>query len=269
MIIRFVMAIVFGLWLSQSATADPTLELSGEFAPGSLIIGQTDPGTKLTMDGNPVRVSESGRFLLGLGRDASGQVELMINGSTSYQYDITARDYDIQRIDGLPTNQVTPNPTTVARTKRERALILDVRKVDSLETWFTGGFMWPVTGPISGVYGSQRILNGKPRSPHNGVDIAAPRGSEIVAMGDGKVVLVHEDMFYTGKTVMIDHGHGLTSVYIHMDTLLVGQDEMITKGTPIGTVGKTGRTTGPHLHWGVTLFSTHLDPMLVVGKMPD
>ena len=252
---------------SFPAYADNQISLSGDFIPGALIIGHTDPGNTIVLDGNPVRVSDEGLFLIGLERDAAGSLDLVVNADQTYQYDIAVRDYDVQRIDGLPSNQVTPDPATLERIASERVLITDARKADSLETSFTGGFMWPVTGPISGVYGSQRILNGKPRSPHNGVDIAAPRGSSVVAMGDGVVVLVHEDMFYTGKTVMIDHGHGLTSVYIHMDSLLVEQGMTITKGTPIGTVGKTGRTTGPHLHWGVTLFSTHLDPMLVVGPM--
>ena len=253
---------------SFPAYADDPVSLSGGFIPGALIIGQTAPGNTIAVDGDPVRVSSDGKFLIGLERDAKGSLALAVNGAETHQYPIEKRDYEIQRIDGLPSNQVSPNPETLARIKRERVFITDARKADSLNTDFASGFIWPVIGPISGVYGSQRILNGKPKNPHNGVDIAAPRGSEIVAMGDGKVVLVHEDMFYTGKTVMIDHGHGLTSVYIHMDTLHVRQNDTITKGTLIGTVGKTGRTTGPHLHWGVTLFSMHLDPMLVVGEMP-
>ncbi len=273
MIIRSVSAMIVCLFVALGnggqLIADTPLKFMGDFIPGALIIGETLPGTTITQDGNPVRVSTDGKFLLGLNRDASGTTELIINGLESKKIAIAPRDYEIQRIDGLPTNQVTPNPETVARTKRERVFITDARKLDSEETWFDGGFMWPITGPISGVFGSQRILNGKPRSPHNGVDIAAPRGSSIVAMGDGRVVVVHDDMFYTGKTVMIDHGHGLTSVYIHMDSILVEQGTALKKGTPLGTVGKTGRTTGPHLHWGVTLFSTHLDPMLVAGEMPE
>ncbi len=269
MIVRYIMVLLISLLMAQPVQSAPRLDMSGDFIPGALIMGQTDPGNMVSVDGNPVRVSSDGHFLIGLGRDAEGSTAIRINAEQTLDFDIANRDYKIQRIEGLPTNQVTPDPTTQARIKRERPLITNVRKIDNPQTWFTGGFMWPVIGPISGVYGSQRILNGKPRSPHNGVDIAAPKGSTIVAMGDGVVALVHDDMFYTGKTVMIDHGHGLTSVYIHMDSLLVSQGQIITKGTPIGTVGQTGRVTGPHLHWGVTLFSTHLDPMLVVGPMPQ
>ena len=119
------------------------------------------------------------------------------------------------------------------------------------------------------MFGSQRILNGNPRNPHNGVDIAAPTGTAVKAMTDGVVNLVHQDMFYTGKTVMLDHGHGLTSIYIHMSEILVEDGESVVKGQPIGKIGKTGRATGPHLHWGVTLRSMHLDPMLVAGPMPS
>ena len=140
-----------------------------------------------------------------------------------------------------------------------------MRTRTTLETFFDAGFIWPVEGRISGVFGSQRILNGKPRRPHNGVDIAAPTGTPVKAMGDGIVALVHQDMFFTGKTVMIDHGLGLNSVYIHMNAITVRDGEFVTKGTQIGTVGQTGRATGPHLHWGVSWFKTHLDPALLVG----
>ena len=144
-----------------------------------------------------------------------------------------------------------------------------MRKRDTETTYFASGFLRPIKGGrISGVYGSQRILNGKPRSPHNGLDIAVPKGTPVMAAADGIVALVHEDMFYTGKTVMIDHGHGLTSVYIHMDSIRVADGQRVTKGAPIGTVGMTGRATGPHLHWGVTWFGTHLDPALLIAEKP-
>ena len=181
---------------------------------------------------------------------------------------ITQREYKIQRIDGLPQKKVTPDPASVKRISIENAMIKKVRAVDTDRAYFASGFDWPVKGPISGVFGSQRVLNGKPKNPHNGVDVAAPQGTAIVAPADGVVALVHGDMFYTGKTVMIDHGHGLTSVYAHMSAILVKDGQKVTRGTPIGKIGKTGRVTGPHLHWGVTLFGTHLDPRLLTGPMP-
>ena len=180
---------------------------------------------------------------------------------------VANRDYPVQRIDGLPSRQVTPLPEDLERILEDNAKIADVRAHEIDRPYFLSGFTWPARGPVSGPFGSQRILNGKPRRPHNGVDVAAPRGTSVVAGANGVVVLVHPDMFFTGKTVMIDHGHGLSSVYVHMDDIRVTQGQRVTKGTRIGTVGMTGRVTGPHLHWGVSLFGIHLDPAFLAGPM--
>ena len=153
------------------------------------------------------------------------------------------------------------------RISAEGVLINAARARDTDHAFFRGGFVWPVTGRISGVYGSQRFLNGKPRRPHLGVDIAAPTGTPIVATADGIVRIAHSDMFFTGKTVAIDHGHGLMSIYAHMSQVAVKNGQKVAKGAPIGKVGATGRVTGPHLHWGVSLFRTRLDPALLVGPM--
>lgn len=254
------------------AAAAPEVVLEGTVSPGGLLIGTTLPGSTVSVGGQGVRVSNEGQFLLGLGRDATGAVIIDITapdgGHTQRSVTVPKRDYDIQRIDGLPKKQVSPDPQTLERVGRESGLIKAVRRHDGTKAYFANGFQWPVLGPISGVFGSQRILNGEPRRPHNGTDIAAPVGTQIVAIADGVAALVESDLFYTGMTVMLDHGHGLTSVYAHMSDILVTDGQFVIKGTPIGKVGKTGRVTGPHLHWGITLFSTHLDPMLVVGPMP-
>lgn len=264
---------VLSVAMNGVALADLSLSLNGEFAPGALIVGKTAAGNAVTQDGQTVRVSSRGELLLGLARDASGETIVTVtspNGEvTTYEYDVANREYDIQHIDGLPSKQVSPDPETLERIAADSVLIKMARKNDLNTPLFQSGFVWPLTGRISGVYGSQRVLNGSPRSPHNGVDIAAPTGTLIQAMADGRVSLVHEDMFYTGKTIILDHGHGLTSVYIHMSEILRTHGDMVAKGDVIGKVGQTGRATGPHLHWGVTLFSTHLDPMLVAGPMPD
>ena len=133
--------------------------------------------------------------------------------------------------------------------------------------FFQSGFIWPVKGRLSGVYGSQRILNGKPRRPHLGVDIVIPTGTPIVATADGIIRIAHSGMFFTGKTVAIDHGHGLVSIYAHMSEVSVENGQRVRKGAPIGKVGATGRVTGAHLHWGMSLFKTRLDPLLFVGPM--
>ncbi len=266
--------VFFGVLLLTGIAAAGTLSLDGPPTQGGLMIGKTDPGTRVTVDGRLVRVSGEGAFLVGFGRDAKGTVSLRLvhpDGSrTEKTLSITGRNYRVQRIDGLPERQVTPKkPEDLARIRNDNAKIAAVRKKDTARPGFASGFQWPARGPLSGVFGSRRILNGKPRRPHNGVDVAAPRGSTVTAAADGVVALVHPDMFYTGKTVMIDHGHGLSSVYVHMDDILVVDGQRVAKGTPIGIVGKTGRVTGPHLHWGVSLFNTHLDPALLAGPMND
>jgi len=253
-----------------SARAE-ALTLEGDITQGGLVFGMTEPGASVSLDDKPVRLSEDGLFLLAFGRTATGIKKLVVtqaNGkSETRSLVVTKRQFNIQRIDGLPKRKVTPNPVDVARIKKDNQGIGRVRRMDSTTPFFASGFSWPVKGRISGVFGSQRILNGKPKSPHNGTDIAAPIGTPIKAPADGRVVLVHQDMFYTGKTMMIDHGHGLSTVYAHMSDISVAEGQFVGKGTVIGKVGKTGRATGPHLHWGMSHFSIHLDPALAAGKM--
>ncbi|MBL4692471.1 MAG: M23 family metallopeptidase [Magnetovibrio sp.] len=254
------------IWPAQAA------QLSGSFVQGGLVIGEAKPGSRVTLDGTAVSVGANGAFVFGFGRDAKPSSILRItlpDGSVDQQnLAIKAQTYKVQRINGLPKRKVTPDPADTARIKADNSKIWKVRASMTPDTRFLSRFKWPVKGPISGVFGSQRILNGKPKSPHNGVDVAAPRGSTIVAPADGVVVLVHQDMFYTGKTLMIDHGLGLTSVYAHMDRILVVEGQVVEQGHPIGIVGQTGRSTGPHLHWGLTWKGTHLDPMQATGPMP-
>lgn len=262
-------AVLFMLWLIPSAQA---LELEGSFTQGGLVTGRVAPGAKVYLDGKAVAVAPDGRFLFGFGREAEAAAELRAegpDGTVTRRLEIARRDYDIQRVDGLPDRKVTPKPEDLARIRADQDRINAVRRQLTLASLFASGFQWPVTGRISGVYGSQRVLNGQPRRPHFGVDIAAPKGTPVAAMADGTVALVHQDMFYTGKTVMLDHGLGLTSVYIHMDAITVDQGAKVRKGQQIGTVGQTGRATGPHLHWGVAWFGTQLDPALLVGPQPN
>ncbi len=249
----------------------PSIEFDGNMVQGGMVIGRTAPGTKLTMGDTKIRVSSDGEFLIGFGRDAPKRVELRAvfpDGRTQLRaLDVRQRKYNIQRIDGLPKRKVSPSKKDMKRIGAEGALINAARARDTDRAFFRGGFVWPVKGRISGVYGSQRILNGKPRRPHLGVDIAMPTGTPIFATADGIVRIAHSGMFFTGKTVAIDHGHGLLSIYAHMSEVLVKNGQRIAKGTPIGKVGATGRVTGPHLHWGVSLFRTRLDPALLVGPM--
>ncbi|MDA1089437.1 MAG: M23 family metallopeptidase [Proteobacteria bacterium] len=266
------MSAFLGVFLLAGNAAAASLSFDGPLTQGGLVVGKTEPGARVSIDGRPVRVSSEGAFLMGFGRDAEKTVHLRLDHPdgtrTEKTLSVKGRAYKVQRIDGLPEQQVTPRtPEDLARIRDDNAKIATVRNLDTAKAWFASGFQWPVIGPLSGVFGSQRILNGEPRRPHNGVDVAAPRGTTVTAAADGVVVLVHPDMFYTGKTVMIDHGHGLSSVYVHMDDILIADGQRISQGTPIGIVGKTGRVTGAHLHWGVSLFGTLLDPALLAGPM--
>ncbi len=248
------------------------LSLDGDFTQGGLVYGTTEPGARVSFRGRDMRVSAAGAFLIGFGRDDEGPFELSVHhpdGShTRRSIEIAGRDYAVQRIDGLPPKMVTPPPETLARIRRENGWIAKVRARDTAEPFFVSGFVWPATGPISGVYGSRRILNGEPRRPHFGVDVAAPAGSPVVAPSPGIVALAEKDLYYTGGTVMIDHGHGLTSVFSHMSAVLVRVGERIKQGVLIGRIGATGRVTGPHLDWRVNLFKTRLDPQRLVPPMP-
>jgi len=276
MILRaFALAAMLAVF-THTASASEKLEVPEAVQPGALIVGLVIPGSSVTVDGEPVRVSPDGIFLTGVGRDDTGSVMIRSDGPGGVEEQTVAilpREYDIQRIDGLPKKTVTPDPETAERIGRESSMIREVRKLETDDILFRdvlpNAFAWPVTGRISGVYGSQRVLNGNPRRPHFGVDIAAPEGTPIQTMAPGIVRLVHEDMVLTGKTVMVDHGHGLMSVYIHMSEIKVAEGQQLNSGDIIGAVGQTGRATGPHLHWGVTLFSEQLDPMLLAGPMPE
>ncbi len=251
------------------AAAGDEVSFSGDLVQGGLVVGRVEAGARVTVDGRQVRVSPEGLFLIGFGRDAPPQLEVRVTLSGGAllvrRLAVEGRQYDEQRIDGLPGRQVTPGAAELERIGADNAAIAAVRRRDLGQAFFASGFAWPVRGRLSGLFGTRRILNGQPRSPHNGVDVAADRGAQVRAAADGVVALAHADMFYTGKTLMIDHGHGLTTVYAHMSEILVDQGQRVARGEAVGRVGATGRATGPHLHWGVSLFGTHLDPALLAG----
>ena len=263
--------------LAQPAAAhDKPLEarnltLTGQRVQGGVIVGRTEPGARLTLDGRELRVSPEGHFVFGFGRKAATRAMLRVRypGGAVEQHPLAvkARTYKVERIEGLPPKMVTPSEKDLARIQADHKLIKAARKRDIPTAYFAGGFDWPVRGRISGVYGSQRILNGKPKSPHTGIDVAAPSGTPVLAPAAGEVTLAHRDMYYTGMTVILDHGHGLSSYLIHMSAILVRTGDRVKKGDPIGRVGATGRVTGPHLHWGMNWRKARLDPRLVVGPM--
>lgn len=254
------------------AAADDAITLAGVLSQGGLARGEAPPGTRLVLDDRPVRVAPDGRFILGFGRDAPVTMSLAAtfpNGrTTTEKITLERRDYQIQRINGLPPQMVTPDPALMARIKAELAKVHGVRTIDSDQLAFETPLAWPVTGPISGVYGSQRILNGEPRASHLGVDIAAPAGTPIKADAAGTVTLAEHDLYFTGGTVIIDHGYGLSTIYQHMSRLDVTVGQHVEQGDLVGAVGATGRVTGPHLHWGMNWYDVAIDPQLLVGPMP-
>ena len=247
-----------------------TLEVAGQAVQGGLVQGRVDPGSAVMVDGRPVRVSPDGEFLIGFGREATkAALEIAYPDGKRERRDIAVapRRFDIQRIDGLPEKMVTPPPEALERIKRENEQVAAVRRRDDARTDFRAPFQWPVLGRISGVYGSQRILNGQPRAPHYGVDIASPVDTPIRAPADGIVTLA-ADLYFTGWTVILDHGHGLSSVFMHMNAIAAEAGQRLRQGDMLGRLGATGRVTGPHLHWGMNWFSTRLDPALLVPPMP-
>jgi murein DD-endopeptidase MepM/ murein hydrolase activator NlpD len=266
------LAALIGTVFTLLATACPAhaLDLAGQFVQGGLVLGATAPGAAVTLDGRAVPVAPDGRFVFGFGRDASAAllvVTLADGEREERRLAVAQREYDIQRVDGVPQNTVTPDPAELARIKREASEIRALREIAGAEPDFATTMIWPAHGPISGVYGSQRILNGEPRAPHMGVDIAASSGSPVVAAAGG-VVRFAAELFLTGNTILIDHGYGLETSYAHLSRIDVKPGQHVRQGDQIGLVGATGRVTGPHLHWGMEWFQVRLDPQLVVGPMP-
>lgn len=260
------------LWLAVNTAFSGTLVLDGPTLQGALIQGRTDPGAEVTLDREAVRVSPEGIFLVGFHRDAPPKSVLEVTYPDGRREQrvlyVDQRQYQIQRVDGLPPRKVTPNPADLKRIRAETELVKKARSRDDPRTDFLTGFIWPTVGPISGVYGSQRILNGEPRQPHYGIDVAVPTGTPVVAPADGVVTLAHPDLFFSGGTLVVDHGHGLSSSFLHLSRIVVREGERVRQGQKIAEVGATGRVTGAHLDWRINLFDKRLDPQLIAGPMP-
>jgi murein DD-endopeptidase MepM/ murein hydrolase activator NlpD len=249
------------------------LTLEGDYVQGGMLIGQVEPGDRVLFNGKSLKISRHGEFLLGFDRDAPLRHTLVVSrdGQADQKklFSIKKRDYQIQRIDGLPPSKVTPPKRDWDRIKKEVALVKQARKLNEDRSDFRSGFVWPSKGVISGVFGSQRILNGKPKRPHYGIDIAAPVGTLVVSPADGVVTMVHPDMFYSGGTLIIDHGLHLSSSFLHLNKILVQEGEVVKQGDPIAEIGSTGRVTGPHLDWRMNLGAARIDPQLLVPPMPE
>ena len=244
------------------------IEFKGKFLQGHFILGLTNPDAKILIGKKQVKVSKDGDFVFGIDRDQKYDLtftKILDGKKTTFVKKVLKRKYNIQRIDGLEESKVTPPESVYKRIKKENNTIGKARAINSNLQFFKEKFIMPVEGVISGVYGSQRILNGKPRWPHYGIDIAAKQGTMIKSSGSGTVTMAEDDLYYTGGTVIMDHGHGISTIYSHLENVLVSVGDNINQGDIIGTVGSTGRSTGPHLDFRINWFQTRLDPMSVIN----
>jgi murein DD-endopeptidase MepM/ murein hydrolase activator NlpD len=249
------------------------LELDGEAIQGGLIFGTTQAGDRVFLDDREVMVSAGGNFVIGFGRDETGERNLHVRAPTGAEQKLTLavapREYEIERVDGLPPQTVTPDPAAAERIKQEGAMVASARARRDQRTDYMAGFNWPAQGRISGVYGSQRILNGEPRRPHFGLDIAADSGSPVYAPAGGIVTMTHPDMYFSGGTIILDHGQGLSSSFLHLSKILVEAGATVNKGDLIAEVGATGRASGAHLDWRMNWLDHRVDPQLLLERIPQ
>lgn len=252
----------------SAAAADLSIELRGARTAGSLMIGHTAAGNRVFLADQELPVTSSGHVVFGFGREAQGPQQLHVVAAsgerTTVTIELAPREYAIDRVNGVPQQTVTPDPEQVARARREAQWVAAARNSSSERLDFLQPLIMPAEGRISGVYGSQRIFNGEPRNPHYGLDIAAPTGTPVQAPWSGRVVLAEPDLFYSGGTLILDHGYGVTSTYIHLHKLHVQVGAEVQQGQLIAEIGATGRVTGPHLDWRINWGHERLDPALVL-----
>lgn len=258
---------------SIGAQEAPPLQLKGRFEQGALIFGSTAPGVTVAVDGRVLRTAEDGRFVFGIDRDAAPEVTLVLTtpdgAPNTLRYPVAKRQYNIQRLNGLPPKQVNPDPEMDARIAAETASNRAARARDTELDAVFQSFIWPARGAITGVFGSQRILNGEPKQPHYGVDVAGPVGASVVAPADGIVSLANPDMFFSGGTLYLDHGHGVSSAFLHLSKILVKPGQRVKQGEKIALIGNTGRVTGAHLDWRVNWFESRVDATQLVPAIKN
>lgn len=260
---------------TRVAAIVPATRLPATATQGALVIGDTTPGSRVEIGGRNVRVSPRGRFVFGIGRDAGATlvIEVTHPGGTkrAHRIGVATRDWPVERIAGVPPATIAPPPAIAARIAREQALVSAARRRDDPREDYAQAFVWPVRGRISGRFGNQRVYvlpdgSGVPKSPHSGMDIAAPQGTPVVAPAAGIVTFASPALYLTGGTVLLDHGHGISSNFLHLSRIDVEAGDRIEQGDVIGAVGATGRASGPHLHWGMSWFDVRVDPLLVLEQ---
>lgn len=254
----------------DASTPTAAIALPASVSQGALVFGRVPPGSRVVYAGRTLRVSGYGTFVFGVGRDETGplQVAITVPGGTAQARTIavSARDWPLERINGVPPRTVEPPPEIAARIQREQAQVSAARLRDEDRTDFAQPFLWPVQGRISGRFGNARVYNGKPGAGHSGMDIAAPAGTAVKAPAAGVVTFAAPDLYLTGGTVLLDHGFGVSSNFLHLSRIDVRVGDRVQQGQVIGAVGATGRATGPHLHWGMNWFEVRVDPLLVLER---
>jgi len=259
------------LILLCSGSTAAAVELTGKAVQGALVFGKAEPGSVIVLDDTSISISEDGNFVIGFGRDESGTRELQVTSPEGKVFRksmvVQAREYAIERVDGLPPSTVTPDPAATARIREDARMVSTARQHRDKQSYYAQGFIWPAKGRISGVYGSQRVLNGEPRRPHFGLDIAAPEGTEVHAPADGLITMTHPDLYFSGGTIILDHGQGLSSTFLHLSKILVEAGFFVKQGDLIGHIGATGRASGPHLDWRMNWLDRRVDPQPLLPPM--
>lgn len=256
-----------------AAPANDDVVLPTHVQQGAMIIGKVPPASRVVYEGERLPVTDYGTIVFGIGRDAQGQASVSVtapSGETRHvSVTIEPRDWPIERVNGVPPKTVSPPPDVAQRIAREREQVTQARASSNHGLGFAQRFIWPVRGRISGRFGNQRVYNGTPGSAHSGMDIAAARGTPVKAPAAGTVVLAESGLYFTGGTILIDHGYGIGSNFLHLSKLDVAVGDQVEQGDIIGEAGATGRATGPHLHWGMTWQSTRIDPLLVLERSKE
>lgn len=254
----------------SAASADPRSVFPASASQGALVIGKVAPGSRVQYAGRTLRVSGYGSVVFGIGRDERGPLRLLVQradgGSETIDIAVTPRDWPLERVNGVPPKTVNPPPAIAERIKREQAQVTAARDRDDDRTDFAAPFIWPVQGRISGRFGNARVYNGQPGAGHSGMDIAVPTGTPVKAPAAGVVTFAAPDLYLTGGTVLLDHGYGVSSNFLHLSRIDVKVGDRIAQGQVLGAVGATGRATGPHLHWGMNWFDVRIDPLLVLER---
>ncbi len=266
------LALITSFATSLHVSAVQEIALTGEIKQGGLLVGKTLAQNTVTLNGKAITVSKSGDYTFGFSRDDDKSYQLVITSVNGDRVEKTLtpekRSYNIQRIEGIKKSIMQPNPKSVARARQDSKQVKTARKVASSLNYFAQGFIPPIEGTITGVYGSQRVYNGVPKNPHFGLDYAGNTGDPVKAPASGTVLLWVPDMFYSGGTMIIDHGHGVSSTFLHLSNSYVKQGDTVKQGQVVAAVGKSGRATGPHLDWRINWFNVKIDPALVLKVKP-